>query len=138
MRSSPAPALALFLLAACASTSSAGSAPGSLADLDGTAWRFSLIDGAAPVSDRTTLSFSREGLGANVGCNGIGGEWTVKDGHLLAPNLMQTEMYCEGPVWDQERAVSQILTSRPVIERTGDSLTLRIDGHWAQLVRAGR
>ena len=59
--------LALPLLAACTTL------PGAVADLSGTKWAFTAIDGALPVSAKTSMNFETDRLGANVGCNGMGG-----------------------------------------------------------------
>ena len=64
-------------LAACVTPS--GEAP----SLDGTNWRFTSIDGAAPVAPETALQFGAR-LNANAGCNGMSGTWSEAAGHLRA------------------------------------------------------
>ena len=120
--------LILPALAACATVSQA--AP----TLTGSHWRFVTIDGAAPVSDRTELSFEAERLGANVGCNGMGGSWRMEGGHLVTDGIISTMMYCDGKM-AQEHAVSQLLETRPEVSLADDRLTLRSASHSAQLVR---
>lgn len=123
-------ALALLTLAACAPAPK--TAPNRLV---GSEWRFITIDGAAAVSDKASLQFREDAIGANVGCNGMGGDWHIKDGRLIAGPLVQTEMYCEGPVWGQEQAVSALLVAAPEIDFTDDRLVLKSSGHRAELAR---
>lgn len=123
--------LAFILLAGCAV------GPGSNHALTGTSWRFVAIDGDQPVSSNAKLQFEADRLGANVGCNGMGGNWRVENGRLIAGPLMQTEMYCEGQVWDQEQAVGALLAAAPVLEHLEDRLVLKSSGHSAELVRIG-
>lgn len=121
--------LACLLLAGC----TIGSAPGHA--LTGTSWRFVAIDGDQPVSSDAKLEFEAKHLGANVGCNGMGGNWRVENGRLIAGPLMQTEMYCEGRVWDQEQAISALLAAAPAVDHRQDRLVLKSSGHSAELVR---
>ena len=123
-------ALALLSLVACAPAPKA--APNRLV---GSEWRFVTIDGASAVSNEAKLQFREDSLGANVGCNGMGGSWRIENGRLIAGPLMQTEMYCEGPVWGQEQAVSALLVAAPEISFTDDRLALKSSGHSAQLER---
>ena len=105
-------------------------------DLADSKWRFVTIDGEAPADPaKATLSFAEGDLGANVGCNGMGGEWRVEANRLIAGPLVATQMYCDGPVWDQEQAVGALLVAAPVIELGGEELTLRSSGHEARLER---
>jgi heat shock protein HslJ len=123
-------ALSLSLLTACAA------AKESHANLGDSTWRFVAIDGAAPVSDKAQLKFEDGRIGATVGCNGMGGPWRVEDGRLIAGPLAQTEMYCEGPVWTQEKAIGALLAGAPEVTVESDRLVLRSSGHSAELERA--
>ncbi len=107
---------------------------GGFSALEGSRWRFAAIDGRAPVSEKATLSFERDRLGANVGCNGMGGSWRVERGRLIAGPLISTQMWCEGRM-EQERAVSALLSSAPELTVAGTRMTLKAGGHSAQLVR---
>ncbi len=128
-------ALAFFLplfAAACAMTEDSGS------DLAGSQWMLERIDGDAPsLPTGARLSFERERLAASAGCNSIGGPWRVDGLRLIAGPLVQTEMYCDGPVWKQEQALSALLSAGPVITREGNVLTLVSSGHRARLARVG-
>mgnify|MGYP001070010349 FL=1 len=125
----------LLALAAALATSGcvAQASPGH--GLTGSEWRFLSIDGEAPVSDRAALSFEKERIGANVGCNGMGGPWRIEGGRLVAGPLAQTQMYCEGPVWPQEQATSALLVAAPEVSLSGDRMVLRSRGHFAELER---
>lgn len=99
-------------------------------------WRFVTIDGAAPVvPEKATLTFAEERISASVGCNGMGGEWRIEQGRLIAGPLMGTKMFCQGPVWEQEQAISALLVAAPTLEWDGDRLFLRSSGHSAELER---
>lgn len=122
-------ALVLSLLTACAA---AGESQASLAN---STWHFVSIDGAAPVSGKAKLEFDGDSIGATVGCNGMGGAWRIESGRLIAGPLTQTEMYCEGPVWSQEKAVGALLAGAPQLEVETDTLVLKSSGHSAKLQR---
>ena len=120
--------LALPLLAACTTL------PGASPDLSGTKWAFTAIDGARPVSAKASLNFETDRLGANVGCNGMGGEWRMEQDRIIADQLIGTQMYCEG-LMEQESAVAALLGGRPRVTLTGDRLVLRSAKHSAELQR---
>ena len=121
-----------WLLASCAA---ANDGPANLAD---SSWRFVSIDGAAPVSGKAKLTFEDGRIGANVGCNGMGGPWRVEGSRLIAGPLAQTEMFCEGPVWGQEKAIGALLAGAPELKVESDRLMLKSSGHSAELERATR
>lgn len=105
--------------------------------LAGTRWTITAIDGKAPaVPDKATMQFDGTKLGANVGCNGIGGGYRVDGGRLVAGPLMATRMFCEGPVWEQEQAVNALLAGAPQLHRDGDRMRLASGGHALELKRA--
>ena len=122
-----------FLAALAVAGCVAPAAPGH--SLAGSQWRFLSIDGEAPASDRAALSFEKQSLGANVGCNGMGGPWRIENGRLVAGPLAQTQMYCDGPVWQQEQAASALLVAAPEVTVQGDRMVLRSRGHFAELER---
>ncbi len=103
--------------------------------LAGTAWRFTAIDGAAPVRlDRATMVFTEDRLSANVGCNGMGGTWRLDGDRLVGGPYMSTRMFCEG-VMEQESAVGALLAANPTVVVAGDRMTLTAPGHSAELRR---
>ncbi len=120
--------LALPLLAACTTL------PNAVPNLSGTKWAFTSIDGARPVSVKASLNFERDRLGANVGCNGMGGEWRIEQNRIIAEQLIGTQMYCEG-LMEQEGAVAALLSGKPRVTMAGDRLVLRSAKHSAELQR---
>lgn len=119
----------VLLISACAS---AGDNESDLAD---STWTFIAIDGADPASGEARLSLARDRLNANVGCNGLDGPWRVEGGRLIAGPLVQTRMHCEGPVWDQEKAIGSLLSAAPRVIVEGDFMTIEASGHSAELRR---
>lgn len=120
--------LALPLLAACVTNAAAP------AEIKGTKWAFTAIDGKAPVSSRAALTIDADRVGANVGCNGMGGDLQIKGDRLVTGGIMSTMMYCDG-VMDQESAVGALLEADPVYTVKGDRMTLKGGGHSAELRR---
>ena len=119
----------LSLLSGCATAGVASR------DLAGSAWRFTAIDGAAPLSDKAKLTFETDRLGATVGCNGMGGGWRISDVKLIAGPLIGTKMYCEA-LDAQERAVAELLGASPALSVNADTMTLTSANHSASLQRA--
>lgn len=92
------------------------------------------IDDAAPVKpQKATMRFDQDRLSANVGCNGIGGEYRIEGDRLIAGPLMATRMFCEGPVWQQEEAVNALLSAAPELVRSDNTLRLTSGGHTLEL-----
>ena len=117
-------------LAACAAAT-AGGPSSSLAE---TRWRFTAIDGTAPVAVKPSLEFHTDRIGANVGCNGMGGDWRIERGRLIAGPFVSTQMWCDG-VMEQERAVATLLAGGLELRVNGAHMTLTSGGHSEQLVR---
>ena len=128
-------ALLFSALALAACTTAPGSIGASQPALGDGEWRFLRIDGKPPVDPAARLTLQGERIGANVGCNGMGGNWKVEDGRLIAGPLISTQMWCEGKM-EQERAVSVLLSGNPEITVSGNRMELRSAGHSAQLERA--
>lgn len=108
-----------------------GSANGStpvtgLAELTGS-WLV-VNDGSAPapVLGRVRLAFTADRLLAETGCNTVRGTAAVQDGLLVAGPLMSTRMACEPALTEQERWVTEMLSGRPRLERSGPYLYV----HW--------
>jgi heat shock protein HslJ len=56
-----------------------------------------------------TLTFGPDNrFSASTDCNGVGGEYTAKDGAIAFEKMMSTLMYCEN---SQEAVFSEMLTS---------------------------
>lgn len=130
------------ILAAAALCLAAGAGAGvpRPAALTDSNWRIVKIDGKAPASPRAALRFLPGRISATAGCNGLGGDWQIKDGKLVGGPFMSTMMYCQSvkgddSLMDQERALSALLSATPTIDLKGRRLVLRSLGHSAELVR---
>lgn len=122
--------MTVLLLAACAT------AKGAQPSLTPGEWQFVSIDGQKPVSGKTSLTIAPGRIGANVGCNGMGGELRIEGSRLVAGPLISTMMYCDG-VMEQERAVSELLGAGPEFRFENGRLLLSGGKHSAELKPAG-
>ena len=118
----------LPLLACCSAPSDAK------VQLAGSRWAFTAIDGHPPVASRAALTIEANRIGANLGCNGLGGELKISRDKLVIKGMISTMMYCDG-VMEQERAVGALLGASPQYRVKGDTLTLTAPGHRAVLTR---
>ena len=75
---------------------------------------------------RITLNFVADGhrLGAQAGCNQMGGPASFEGEHLVVDDLATTEMGCDPPRHAQDDWLARFLTSRPGWSRSGSTLTL--------------
>lgn len=109
-------AIGIFLLAACASTSTA--------NLSGEWTLQSYGDASAPTPALpdvdTSLKFEDGQLNGNVGCNGFGGGYELKGNSLVFGPLLSTLMFCEG-VAQQEDGVLSVF-------KDGENLTVSVSG----------
>jgi heat shock protein HslJ len=128
MKSTLAP-IALALLAACTTAGAAGQ------DSPAGKWRFVAIDGEKPVSSKAELTIASDRIGANVGCNGLGGDLKIKGGKLEVGGVVSTMMYCDG-LMEQERTVSELLSANPDYRIDDGRLVLRAGKHSAELLPA--
>lgn len=121
--------VAASLLTACTAGPAVSAPPG------GSDWTFVAIDGAPSVSDKTSLTIREGRIGANVGCNGMGGELRIEQGRLVLPGgIISTMMYCEG-LMAQEQAVAELLRASPRFFIEGGRMAIRSKDHSAELVR---
>jgi heat shock protein HslJ len=75
---------------------------------------------------RITLNFVADGhrLGAQAGCNQMGGQASFQGGRLVVGEMATTEMGCDPPRHAQDEWLARFLTSRPSWARSGSTLTL--------------
>lgn len=75
---------------------------------------------------RITLNFVEDGhrMGAQAGCNSMGGTATFEGGRLIVNDLATTEMGCDPPRHAQDEWLGRFLTGRPEWSRSGATLTL--------------
>jgi heat shock protein HslJ len=117
--------LTLLVLAGCsvasAPMSPSASAPGSL---DGRTFVSTMVTGHDLVPKTTVrLSFKDGRLGANAGCNQIGGAYTIATDRLTLDSMMSTEMGCDPALMAQDGWLSTFLTGASVAI-AGNTLTL--------------
>lgn len=71
------------------------------------------------------IEFGADGqLSGNVGCNGFGGEYEVNGNEITFGSIVATEMFCEGPVGEQERSTFSVLSESATFEFDSDMLTI--------------
>ena len=75
---------------------------------------------------RITLNFFADGhrLGAQAGCNQMGGPASFQGGRLVVNDMATTEMGCDPPRHAQDEWLARFLTSKPSWVRSGSTLTL--------------
>jgi heat shock protein HslJ len=75
---------------------------------------------------RISLNFVEDGhrIGAQAGCNSMGGQASFEDGRLLVGDLATTEMGCDPPRHAQDEWLAGFLTSRPQWSLDGPTLAL--------------
>ena len=85
-------------------------------------------EGGAPkalvAGTRISLRFDQRDLGANAGCNGLGGTYKIELGKLVYEPGGQTLMGCEPPLEAQDGWLFAFLDSDPIIVLTGNELRL--------------
>lgn len=94
--------------------------------LEGTTFKLVAVnDKLAPAGDYT-VSFTNGRLSAKL-CNGVGGEYAIKDYTIKVPALMGTLMFCEQPagLMNIEQLFSKMLTAGAQSTITGDVLELK-------------
>ncbi len=75
---------------------------------------------------RITLNFFADGhrLGAQAGCNQMGGPASFEGGRLVVGDMATTDMGCDPPRHAQDEWLARFLTSKPTWVRSGSTLTL--------------
>jgi heat shock protein HslJ len=77
------------------------------------------------VGSEIRLTFEGDRLGANAGCNQLGGTWSLEGDVLVVPeNMVMTEMACDPALMEQDSWLASFLSSRPTVDVAGDTLTL--------------
>ena len=119
--------LGLLFIVACGSRA----ASGGMNDLRGRAFLSTAVtENGQPkplvAGTRIRLSFGEEGrrIGANAGCNHMGGEARVENGRLVASEMAMTAMGCDGGRNEQDDWLAKFLTGTPTISSSGSELVL--------------
>ena len=97
-----------------------------VADLTGTEWILTLLNGEALLQDtRITLSFADKVTG-NAGCNYYEAEYTATGGTLVIPEVVRTAMDCPVPegILEQENAYVEALYSAASYQIVEDQLEI--------------
>ena len=112
--------LALLPLAACASVATGPSS------LEGTHWQVTAINGRATApSGNYRLEFARGGIGGRLGCNSMGGRYSIAGETLTVRDLASTLMGCPEPAASFESQGAAVLALPMRITWTsGRELTL--------------
>ena len=121
--------ITVILLAVGMMLSACNTASGTL-KLEGTSW--SLVsygpkDNQTPAAAgvETSLVFGTDGqISGNMGCNGFGGKYEVKDGVLTFSEVISTMMACEEPRMTQEISSFQVLNGTTSYELSSGTLTI--------------
>lgn len=102
-------------------------------DLQGTSWKVTGVNTGSAVessalTEQLTLSFGTEGsVTGQGGCNGFKGTYTLEGGTITFSEFASTMKGCDEAVMQLEDQYLGALAASSVVERTGDSLTLRDD-----------
>ena len=112
------------------------------ADLAGTSWTLTQINGSAPIIGRQlTLQFNDTSATGNSGCNSFGGQYTTDGNKITFTNLASTLMACadadgnpDNALMDQEQAYLNALNKATVYTIKDDTLNIGTDENPAVLV----
>jgi heat shock protein HslJ len=116
-----------YILEEVVSTTPATDGAGADAELAGSNWKLSDLNGAAPVAGtKVTLGFGADGRASgSAGCNNYGGSYTGGEGTLAVGPLMSTKMACVGEgVMEQESSFLGLLQRAASYTLDGDTLTV--------------
>ena len=122
------PLLSMFLAATLALALSACAANGT--SLTGTTWKLAsygpkVAQTAAAAGVETNLTIGADGkLSGNMGCNSMGGDFTVSGDTITFKNVYATEMACAEPQMLQEGAALKVLQGSVTFKLDGDTLTV--------------
>jgi heat shock protein HslJ len=114
--------LVLSMLAACVPDG---------ATLAGTRWKlvsYGLVSGQKAVVPgvETSLNFGSDGkVSGSLGCNSLGGDYTVKGATITFREIVSTVMACANPqVMEQEGVAFKVLQNTSSFALDGDTLTM--------------
>jgi len=84
--------------------------------------RVPLVEGSVP-----TITLSNHGLRVETGCNQLNGPYEINSRGQLVTSPLKTLRGCGKALTRQEKLIAQVFCSDPVVELTGETLTLRCD-----------
>ncbi len=80
-------------------------------------------------STQVEVTFDGANISATGGCNTMTGTWSLDGDVLVVPPMAQTLMACTTPgLGDQETWLAAVLTSKPTVAVSGDTLTITAKG----------
>jgi putative lipoprotein len=102
---------------------------GAVAELNGTSWTLTTINGEA-VADgvSATMAFADGQVTGSGGCNGYGGKYVLAGNTVTFSEVMSTLMACEDPIMSVENAMMKILQGSATFSVGDQSLTLTLTG----------
>lgn len=120
------------LLGACTGGGSttpgaSGDPPGAIAPqgLDGRTFLSTAIDGRVLVAGSVVrLTFRGDQIGAQAGCNSLGGIYRLDGDRLVVGQMGGTDMGCDAPLMDQDTWLAGFLDGA-AIDLDGDTLSLK-------------
>jgi heat shock protein HslJ len=132
----------ILAIAACGDSDTVQSSDGDAFSeaLDGRQfWSTRVVEGSVdrPLVEgtRIQLRFDDGSIGASAGCNSMGGPFEVEDGSaLVVPELVMTEIGCDGPRHAQDEFVLALLSASPTITLVGDVLVLSTETTTVELL----
>jgi len=80
------------------------------------------------------LTFDGDRIGASLGCNQLGGRFSVDGTRLVVEDLSTTEMGCDPERHEQDQWFADLLTGRPQLLTSGDEIQIN-DGHTRVVLR---
>jgi len=128
------PILFGLMLAACSS----GTSTNNLRD---TNWKLVSYGSAnnpipAAIGVETSVKFGADGkVGGNLGCNSMGGDYTIKGSQINFGSMFMTEMACDEPRMSQESTCLSILSGSVDYQLVGDRLTIVNGDYQLVLIR---
>jgi len=80
------------------------------------------------------VTFDGDRLGATLGCNQLGGRFSLERTRLVIEDLSSTEIGCDPALHDQDRWFADFLATRPQLLTSGDELVIN-DGFTTIVLR---
>lgn len=117
-------AIALAALVAACGDDGSPVASGA-ADLDGRQFVLTAASGFERVAGTTvSIRFDDGNVGADAGCNSIGGPYRLDGSTLVVEGLAMTEIGCDPDRHAQDDALAELLTEQPTVTLDGDRLVI--------------
>ncbi|MCL2823435.1 MAG: META domain-containing protein [Polyangiaceae bacterium] len=124
--------LTLLILTTALTTACSGDDPSPDADtkflLQNRTFYLHHADGFTPVKNtEIRLAFWKSEMYYRAGCNGMSGDFGIRNGILVSTYRNSTLMRCNDDIMDQEKWYADFLWRKPSVQIDGDYLALAID-----------